>query len=138
MPKKLERTRGELIKVINVHHFEMSDFWSVCPYTFEGVEKRTRKREIVHWRNVGMLWAFMSGMSLQKAGELFDRDHATVIHGIENILTAYEGYGHVELVDIINTIQDNKLSTIFKSDDSNINYAISQVILDSRYSELNF
>jgi glutamate formiminotransferase len=80
----------------------------------------------------------MSGMSLQKAGELFDRDHATVIHGIENILTAYEGYGHIELVDIINTINDNRLTTIFKSDDSNINYAISQVILDLRYSELNF
>jgi hypothetical protein len=116
----------------------MSDFWDVCPYTFEGWERRTRKREVLFWRNVGMFYAYMSGKTLEKAGSMFDRDHATVIHGIKSIITAYEGWGHVELVDIINTVNNYRLTNVDKSEDVSINYAVSQVILDSMMGELIF
>lgn len=128
--------RGTLCKITGIKRFEMSDFWAVCPYTFEGWERRTRKREVLFWRNVGMLYAYMSGMTLEKAGQVFDRDHATVIHGIGSILTAYEGWGHIEMLDIINTINNHSLLSVDQSHDVGINYAVSQVILDSMIGEL--
>lgn len=114
----------------------MSDFWDVCPYTFEGWEKRTRKREVLFWRNVGMFYAYMSGYTLEKSGSLFDRDHATVIYSIKSIITAYEGWGHIEMLDIINTINNHSLLSVDQSHDVGINYAVSQVILDSMIGEL--
>lgn len=128
--------RGTLKKVTGIKNFDMADFLAVCPYNFEGEQRRTRKREVLIWRNVGMFYAYMSGYSLQKAGSIFDRDHATVIHALKNILTAYEGYGLTELVDVIKRVNDHHLSNVDASKDVNINYAISQVILDSMYSQL--
>jgi hypothetical protein len=136
MNGKLGVNRAILCKITGISNFEMSDFWDVCPYTFEGWERQTRKREILFWRNVGMLYAYLSGYTLEKAGKMFHRDHATVIHSIKSIVTAYEGWGHIELVDIINTIKNYQLINVNQSHDVGVNYAVSQVILDSMMADI--
>lgn len=114
----------------------MDDFWTVCPYSFTGAEVRSRKRELVWWRNVGMVWGFMSGLTLDQSGQLFDRHHGVVLHAFQSIENAYEGFGHTEMIEIIELIKANQAIGAPRTKDIWQNYAVCQVLMDKRIALL--
>ena len=128
--------RNELIKIINFNRFEMSDFYFVCPYDLSLKENFTRKREVAMWRNVGMLWAWLSGESFSCSGKMFNRHHSTVIHAIKHVLLSYEGYGHEEIKQNIEMIKSQSIECIDFNLDLCSKHAISLCILDKKMASL--
>lgn len=61
----------------------------VCDYfnlTHEALKGKCRSKELVHARHV--IFYFIrrhTSMTLKSTGQLFNRDHTTVIHGLENL-----------------------------------------------------
>lgn len=54
--------------------------------SFEKLKSKTRERDITFPRHLAMyLIKRRTGMSLEKIGQLFNRDHTTVIHALESI-----------------------------------------------------
>ena len=88
------------------------------------------------WRNVGMVWAWLSGINLHKAGRLFNRDHSTVIHALKQLLLTYEGYGHEEIKQNIETIKNGIGEVVEINKDICVNWAVSQVILEKKLAEM--
>jgi hypothetical protein len=122
--------RGKISKLINYSSFEMVDFYNSCPFIFEGETLKTRRQEVVMWRNIGMVWGWLGGKSLQKAGEEFGRDHSTVIHAIKQIINAYEGFGYPEIIENIDTIKEKSKNFVYQTDDINVNYVRNLIRLD--------
>jgi hypothetical protein len=132
----MKYNRGKISKMLEISSFEMVDFYEACPYIFEGELLKTRKQEVVIWRNIGMLWNWMSGKSLQAAGKDFGRDHSTVIHAIKQVLTTYEGYGYQEIKENIELIKEKSRCHIKPVDDINVNELKNLVLLENRISKL--
>ena len=123
-------TRGKISKLIQCNKFEMVDFYNVCPYKFEGEFTKLRKQEVVMWRNVGMIWSWLSGNSLQKAGKEFHRDHSTVLHALKQLDFAYHGWGCEQIIDNIEEIKNKSYNILHVSEDIWVNYAKNLVRLD--------
>jgi hypothetical protein len=128
--------RSEIIKLINFNEFTLADFYYFCPYDFNQKENQTRKREVVMWRNVGMVWAWLSGFTMENAGKLFNRDHSTVIHALGQLMLTYEGYGYEEIKQNIETIKNGLKEVVIIHDDICVNYAVSQVLLEKKLAEM--
>jgi hypothetical protein len=128
--------RTEVINLIKWNKFEMSDFYFVCPFDFNDPKNKTRLREVVLWRNVGVLWAWLSGDGIVSAGKLFHRDHSTVIHAIKQVILAYEGFGHAEIIQHIESIKEQSKENILLNNDSCVGYAICQVRLENNIAKL--
>lgn len=68
---------------------------SVYNIDFTDIKKRTRKREIVEPRQMLFYFARLNSVgSLQSIANLFDMDHATVLHGCRQIkmIAEYDRY----------------------------------------------
>ena len=126
----MKYNRGKIAKLTGCTKFEMIDFYNACPFVFEGDLIDTRKREVVLWRSVGMVWKWLSGSSLAEAGKEFHRNHAVTIHAIKAVVNAYEGYGHPEIVQNIEKIKTCLPLNFYPEDDIWVNYAKNLVRLD--------
>jgi hypothetical protein len=126
----MKYNRGKIAKIIECQKFEMIDFYNACPFVFEGDYIDTRKREVVLWRSVGVVWKWLGGATLSEAGREFHRDHANVIHSIKAVINAYEGYGHPEIVDNIEKIKSCFPFNYYADEDIWVNYAKNLVRLD--------
>lgn len=105
--RKLNRIKRNL----DVSRYTMRDFYAVCPIPADQLAGKSRKREILFWRHVGVTWALLSGMTLTRAGKMFGRKHCTTINSISNILDSVEGFGFQEIRDIIKRICDHANGT---------------------------
>jgi hypothetical protein len=78
----------------------------------------SRKREVLQWRQLGMVWLEIEYMLLSKAGRFFDKDHSTVIHALKVVRQANKGYDYVlkEKIDKIMNCID--LSVPYSNDSS--------------------
>lgn len=126
----MKYNRAKIGKLTGCHKFEMLDFYNACPFVFEGDYIDTRKREVVLWRTVGVVWKWLDGCSLAESGKEFHRDHANVIHSIKCVINAYEGYGHPEIIDNIELIKTKMPLNYYTDDDIWVNYAKNLVRLD--------
>lgn len=128
--------RIDVKRLFPCNRYEMRDFWAVCPYTFTGRELKSRKREFVVWRNVGVVWAWLSGAGLRESAEMFGRTHCTTIHAIKETRKAFEdGYGHVEIIDIVNQIRNNSIEFIHQTGDVCVDELRSMVSLENLIQE---
>ena len=128
--------RIEIKRLFPCNRYEMRDFWAVCPYTFTKAEMKSRKREHVIWRNIGVVWAWLSGVGLREAGEMFDRGHCITIHAIKEIKKAFiDGYGHVEMIEIIDQIRNNSFEYVHQTGDICIDELRSMVTLENLIQE---
>jgi chromosomal replication initiation ATPase DnaA len=109
----------------------MIDFYNVCPYKFQGEFVKLRKQEVVMWRNVGMIWAWLGGKSLTDAGKEFHRDHTTVLHALKQLESAFKGWGCNEIIDNIEAIKLKSPNFIHTTEDICVNYAKNLVRLDA-------
>ena len=81
----------------------MHEFFLVCPYSHEELKIANRSRDRMQWRQLGMAWATLTGLSLTESGKLFNKDHATVIYSQEMIVLALDGY-HPLLAEKLNEV----------------------------------
>lgn len=96
---------GQLKRKINVNRYIMNDFYLACPYSIEELKSRKRKQSLVSWRQIGLSWAFLSGLKLNQSGKLFNRNHATVIHSLKIVRDSLNGYQKSEIIDFIKIIE---------------------------------
>jgi len=99
-------------------------------FVFEGEFIDTRKREVVLWRSVGMVWKWLGGCSLAESAKEFHRDHAVTVHAIKAVINAYEGYGHPEIVENIEKVKASFPLNYYPEDDIWVNYSKNLVRLD--------
>lgn len=101
--------RGIYIKSkLGVSNYNFQNFLACSEYTLEELIYGSRLTHIVETRQVGMVWYFLGSNNLADTARVFQRDHATVIHAIKNIINALDlpsQYPHIiELLDKCKTI----------------------------------
>jgi len=135
--RKLSYIKGKLPRR---KFYTMHEFFLVCPCSHESLKEANRLRQLMQWRQVGMVWATLSGFSLTEAGKLFNKNHATVIHSQEMVKLALEGY-HPELLDKLNEVLECIEITNAHANDYNTALIISarriENLLKARYKKLN-
>ena len=135
--RKLSYIKGKLPRR---KFYTMHEFFLVCPCSHESLKEANRLRQLMQWRQVGMVWATLSGFSLMEAGKLFNKNHATVIHSQEMVKLALEGY-HPELLDKLNEVLECIEITNAHANDYNTALIISarkiENLLKTRYKRLN-
>jgi hypothetical protein len=135
--RKLSYIKGKLPRR---KFYTMHEFFLVCPCSHESLKEANRLRQLMQWRQVGMVWATLSGFSLTEAGKLFNKNHATVIHSQEMVKLALEGY-HPELLEKLNEVLECIEITNAHANDYNTALIISarkiENLLKTRYKRLN-
>ena len=135
--RKLSYIKGKLPRR---KFYTMHEFFLVCPCSHESLKEANRLRQLMQWRQVGMVWATLSGFSLTEAGKMFNKNHATVIHSQEMVKLALEGY-HPELLDKLNEVLECIEITNAHANDYNTALIISarkiENLLKTRYKRLN-
>lgn len=71
----------------DLSHTIISNFCAMSDVNLTELKSKSRKREIVKTRQ-RLFWGlrFMTAMSLNEIGDLFNRDHATVLHGSRKVM----------------------------------------------------
>lgn len=100
--------------------FTIDDFNTVCPFTIEELRKPDRSRNIMLWRQIGMVWYAINLNHLANAGNVFNKDHATVIHSLKMVQLANNGY-HPELKEKLDKVLDAKNNHLIVTNDINTN-----------------
>jgi len=120
-----------LHKAIQSERYSLYDFWYICPFSKEELLKN-RKRTRINYLHVGMVWSRLSGNSLQKTGEIFKRDHSTVVHAEKNVLKSLENsiFGSPEHLQIIEAIK-NRCINPEKTEDIWQDYLSSQALMET-------
>jgi len=135
--RKLSYIKGKLPRR---KFYTMHEFFLVCPCSHESLKEANRLRQLMQWRQVGMVWATLSGFSLTEAGKLFNKNHATVIHSQEMVKLALEGY-HPELLEKINEVLECIEITNAHANDYNTALIISarriENLLKNKYKRIN-
>lgn len=105
-------------------------FFEVCPIPLDELLGPSRLQRIVGWRNVGMVWMRLSGMTLTQAGEMFNRNHATVSHAEVQVLDALTGF-HPKLKEKFDRVLNHGQNNSLKQKDMNINLINSLLTLEN-------
>jgi len=105
-------------------------FFEVCPIPLNELLGSSRVQRIVGWRNVGMVWMRLSGMTLTQAGEMFNRNHATVSHAEVQVLDALTGF-HPKLKEKFDRVLNHGQNNSLKQKDMNINLVNSLLTLEN-------
>ena len=135
--RKLSYIKGKLPRR---KFYTMHEFFLVCPCSHDSLKEANRLRQLMQWRQVGMVWATLSGFSLTEAGKLFNKNHATVIHSQEMVKLALEGY-HPELLEKLNEVLECIEITNAHANDYNTALIISarkiENLLKNKYKRIN-
>ena len=119
--------------------YTMHEFFLVCPYSHDELKVANRSRDLMQWRQLGMVWACLCGSSTVDAGKMFNKDHATAIYSQEMIIYALDGFHPMlreKLQDVIESIEIAQSA----SNDPNTNYIIAsrqiERLLKTKYERL--
>ena len=123
---------------LGLERYTMEDFWAACPHSPDEILSGTRKAEIRSWRQVGMVWGRLCGMSSAAAGAAMGgKDHATVLHSEKLVITTLQGekYGDPLVREALHAIEIHVSMYIMATDDVNVNDAACAVLLDRLMGE---
>lgn len=129
----------QIKNALGLDRYTMEDFWASCPHTPDEIMSGTRKGEIRSWRQVGMVWGRLCGISSAVAGaEMGGMDHATVLHSENLVLTTLQDpkFGDPLIREALNAIERHVSLYIMATDDINVNEAACAVLLDRLMGEL--
>ncbi len=99
-----------LSKLPKRNFYTMHEFFLVCPYSHEELKIANRSRDRMQWRQLGMAWATLTGLSLTESGKLFNKDHATVIYSQQMLIDALDGFHPLlmqKFSDVLDCIEIN-------------------------------
>jgi hypothetical protein len=117
---------------LKLKKYRMESFWYVCPFNLEALLK-DRKPLKIDYLHVGMVWARLSGMSSDKTGKYFKRDHSSVLYAEKKILEVLENkrFGRPSKLKILNLCKEAEYK-ILPSNDIWQDYLASMVLLESK------
>jgi chromosomal replication initiation ATPase DnaA len=110
-------------------------FFEVCPIPLNELLGSSRLQRIVSWRTVGMVWMRLSGMTLKQSGDMFNRNHTTVMHAENQILDALTGF-HPKLKEKFDKVLKYGQNTCVSNTDTNINLVNSLILLENEYQRI--
>jgi chromosomal replication initiation ATPase DnaA len=110
-------------------------FFEVCPIPLNDLLGSSRLQRIVSWRTVGMVWMRLSGMTLKQSGDMFNRNHTTVMHAENQILDALTGF-HPRLKEKFDKVLKYGQNTCVSNTDTNINLVNSLLLLENEYKRI--
>jgi len=135
--RKLKYIKSKLPKR---NFYTMHEFFLVCPYSHDELKVANRSRDLMQWRQLGMAWACLCGMSIVEAGKTFNKDHATVVYSQEMLVYALDGFHPLlreKLQDVIDCVEIAQSA----SNDPNTNYIIAsrhiERLLIKKYNRIN-
>lgn len=114
--------------------FVFEDFLIACPYSVECLRQRTRVRDIMQWRQLGMVWMALETVNLTNSGKFFDKDHSTVVHALKIVRDANKGYDWI-LKEKIDKIMNHIELSVPYSNDMNENEKNSLIYLERLIKE---
>lgn len=114
--------------------FNIDNISIAMPQTLFEISGSQRNRNAVQWRQIIMTFNYINGMTLDEAGEMFNRDHTTVLHGIKCVCSAMQGYD-VFLMDKLNMVISIQEADVIRTLDSSMNELISLSYLESKMLE---
>ncbi len=126
----------KLMKATNCECYDMNDFYTVCPFTKDELRGASRLKNVTRWRQVGMVWGRLSGLGLDEAAKLFDRNHSTAIYSEKIVSYSLDKWGDKWIESIIIQIMDFITTHPLKSDDACVNEAVSAVLINNRLSKM--
>lgn len=71
---------------LNFPRYRIDDFWKFCPYSISKLSSKTRKQEIVIWRDLGIFIHYCELKNQEKAGAIFNRDRSIIPHIMQKII----------------------------------------------------
>lgn len=81
--RKVSKQRIQDIKrMLPCDHFQFSDFFICSDFTLNQLQKKSRDKALVLPRQVGSVWAVLSGCDLTQAADIFHQKHCTIYHSI--------------------------------------------------------
>jgi chromosomal replication initiation ATPase DnaA len=110
-------------------------FFEVCPIPLNDLLGSSRLQRIVSWRTVGMVWMRLSGMTLKQSGDMFNRNHTTVMHAENQILDALTGF-HPRLKEKFEKVLKYGQNTCVSNTDANINLVNSLLLLENHVGRI--
>ena len=120
--------------------YTMHEFFLVCPYSIDELKIPNRSRDIMQWRQLGMAWACLCGMSIVEAGKTFNKDHATVVYSQKMLEYALDGF-HPMLRDKLQQVIECVEIEQHASNDPNTNIIICsrqiEKMLIKKYNRIN-
>ena len=135
--RKLKYIKSKLPKR---NFYTMHEFFLVCPYSIDELKIPNRSRDIMQWRQLGMAWACLCGMSIVEAGKMFNKDHATVVYSQEMLVYALDGF-HPMLREKLQDVIDCVEIAQHASNDQNTNVIIAsrqiEKLLIKKYNRIN-
>lgn len=94
------RTREQTKLLLEVEKVYFEAFFNICPFTLSHLRTKNVKQPLVNYRQVGCLWLWLTGETLEKTAKYFNRTHAAVVAAIEQVLTLKDTiYG--EMLDLL-------------------------------------
>lgn len=109
-PNKVYNVNSSIIRQrkirqrIDADRFEMEDFWKVCPYSLNELNSKNRKRELVAWRYTAYAWSMVNMKCVSRVGRYFEKKHCSVLHGLDQLELALDGFGNREIIKAIKTV----------------------------------
>ncbi len=131
---KISEHLKKIKQATNCERYDMNDFYSVCPFTRAEMRGASRLKNVARWRQVGMVWARLSGLGLDESAKLFDRNHSTAIYAEKIVSYSLDKWGDKWIESIILEIMDFVHTHPCKSEDSCVNEAVSAVLINNRLS----
>lgn len=113
--------------------YEINDFWCTSPYDPTDLIQDNRKREVMNWRHVGLVWHVLSGLGPRQAGFRFERNHATALHSLKEVMKALElPHQYPEIMAVIDEVKAMSKKTYANVRDTEIASALHLEIAFSR------
>lgn len=133
--KNLKYTKKKYAKYFPLdYQFRFVDFFSACPFTFEELKQKNRKRDLMQWRQLYIFFNWMQVQDLEKAVEPLGMNHANTVHILKVVMNALEGYDAYFLKKI-NTILSIKDEEFKPSIDICMNEILSLRLLEYKINE---
>jgi hypothetical protein len=126
----------KIMKATNCERYDMNDFYAVCPFTKEELKGKSRLKNVARWRQVGMVWARLSGLGLDESAKMFNRNHSTAIYAEKIVSYSLDKWGDKWIQSIMLDIMDFVTTHPLKTDDTCVNEAVSAVLINNRLSKM--
>jgi chromosomal replication initiation ATPase DnaA len=130
--KNIDRIKSK----VNAQRYEMSDFYAVCPIPKADLHSRKRDKDIVRWRQIGMVWLRLSGNTTVIAASHFSLDHSTCIWAEGCVADSFEKYGDEVIRDYLEDLVRFVEGNVMQSEDMNVNEAVCAVLINNRLMQM--
>jgi hypothetical protein len=125
-------------EALSANRYSEHDFWDACPFTESELCSSSRYTEVRSWRQAGMVWMRLCGHPMKYVGDIFSRNHTTVLHAEVEAARVLKDkrQGCRFLLEHLTDVSDYTHLWVKKHDDVCVNEGISLVLLENQIAKL--